>query len=106
MKNPHKHGLPTPVSQDRRFLVALANVRICTAPYQDQLNSPDGVFIRLCIAGIANTVVNGGSREHFEETVRCGARVLQIPMSALKAEANFYMVMAEINSELAGKSGR
>lgn len=106
MKKQHKHGLPASISQDRRFLVALANVRISTAQYQSQLNSAEGMFIRLCIAGIASTVATESSHKLLEETVKSGAKVLKILMSALMAEANFYLVMAEINSELAGKRGR
>lgn len=106
MKKQHKHVLPAPTSQDRRFLAALAHVRISTASYQEQLNSADGMFIRLCIACIAITVANGSSRELLEETVKSGAKALQVPRSALNAEANFHLVMAEINSELSGKRRR
>jgi hypothetical protein len=64
------------------------------APYRDKMDSPDGMFARLFISGMAMIVAEGkGSRENFKEAIISASEIAGVPVSVMTAHGDVILAM-------------
>lgn len=74
-------------------------------PYQDKMETPEGMMAGVILAGLAHLVVNGlETRQSFDKSVRDLGQALEIPHSAMSAQAEILLFLAALGHDTSVRS--
>lgn len=80
-------------SKKLKRLMKRADIKI--APYRDKLESPDGMFARLYLSGIAAIVAEGKeSHTTFKDAIVLASDMTDVPVSVMSAYGEVILAMA------------